>query len=270
MSFWKKIFNKNKIDKTQRKLENIGHSNTNLEPLINMVKPIIRSSTKIELESSNENPENTYLLSHFGGNPYFNKNETWPENKSCKPLSFVFQVFNNPDINLPEEIKLIQFYYDWEEFPWDTDNDGWLVKIYHELDIENSKKVDIPTDVEQVNYCEIKFKDIMSLPDWEGLDTYLNEALNLSCKMNTDEPWEPYEAVVKKLIGEQDYRSQFGGYPQWVQGESTPTDNNGKKLRLLFQIDSEENAGIMWGDVGLIYVFYDNETGKVEFTLQCH
>ena len=41
-------------------------------------------------------------------------------------------------------------------------------------------------------------------------------------------------------------------------------------MKLLFQIDSEDNAGLMWGDVGLIYVFYDNETQKIEFILQCH
>lgn len=237
---------------------------------MDLVKPIIRNATKIEVQLSNEKPKNTHSLSHFGGNPYFDKEEIWPENKTGKPLSFIFQIFNNPDINLPEEIKLIQFYYDWDEFPWDTDNDGWLVKIYNEVDFENSKIIEFPQEIEKTKYCEIKYKDIKSLPDWEGLDVYLNEALNLSCEMNIDEPWEPYQAVVEKLIGEQDYRSQLGGYPQWVQGESTPTDINGKSLSLLFQIDSEENAGIMWGDVGLIYIFYDNKTGKVEFTLQCH
>jgi uncharacterized protein YwqG len=41
-------------------------------------------------------------------------------------------------------------------------------------------------------------------------------------------------------------------------------------MKLLFQIDSEDNAELMWGDVGLIYVFYDEATDKIEFTLQCH
>ena len=66
------------------------------------------------------------------------------------------------------------------------------------------------------------------------------------------------------------HSSQLGGYPKWVQGESTPKDKNGEPLKLLFQIDSEDNAGIMWGDVGLIYVFYDEELEKIEFILQCH
>jgi hypothetical protein len=41
-------------------------------------------------------------------------------------------------------------------------------------------------------------------------------------------------------------------------------------MKLLFQIDSEDNAGLMWGDVGLIYVSMMKKSGKTEFTLQCH
>lgn len=55
----------------------------------------------------------------------------------------------------------------------------------------------------------------------------------------------------------------------WVQGEDTPV-KEAVPMKLLFQIDSEDNAGIMWGDVGLIYVFYDENSERIEFTLQCH
>jgi uncharacterized protein YwqG len=108
------------------------------------------------------------------------------------------------------------------------------------------------------------------LPDWEGINLYCNNALKLSCVLNEDRPWDNYNQIATKLIGEQDYQSQLGGYPKWVQGESTPIDDEGNPMKLLFQIDSEDNAGLMWGDVGLIYVFYDKKTEKIEFTLQCH
>lgn len=35
----------------------------------------------------------------------------------------------NGEINLPENIKLVQFFYDWEEFPWETENDGCCSRI---------------------------------------------------------------------------------------------------------------------------------------------
>lgn len=108
------------------------------------------------------------------------------------------------------------------------------------------------------------------MPDWEGIDLYEKNALRISSLLNLENDWDGYEKVVQKLIGGQDFQSQLGGYPRWVQGESTPVLNNGENMKLLFQIDSEENAELMWGDVGLVYVFYDEQTKRVEFTLQCH
>ncbi|MGC4041524.1 MAG: DUF1963 domain-containing protein [Flavobacterium sp.] len=50
----------------------------------------------------------------------------------------------------------------------------------------------------------------------------------------------------------------------------TPEDKNGRKSELLFQIDSEDEAGLLWGDVGLVYVFYDSLDKSITFELQCH
>ena len=127
-------------------------------------------------------------------------------------------------------------------------------------------------DFEQnlLKYCEITYKQSYSLPDWEGIDTHSENASKLSCILDEDEPWEQYQNVVNKLIGEKDLQSQLGGYPKWIQGEETPHENNGEKIKFLFQIDSEDNADLMWGDVGLIYVFYDEKKEHIEFKLQCH
>lgn len=144
------------------------------------------------------------------------------------------------------------------------------MKIYETLNTEQIIKIDRPTELEKSKYCEVTFEAAKSLPDWEGIDSYSEISSKLSCVLNENEPWDSYQKVVEKLIGEQDYQSQIGGYPKWVQGESTPNKSNGEPMNLLFQIDSEDNAGLMWGDVGLIYVFYDETTKQIEFTLQCH
>jgi uncharacterized protein YwqG len=171
---------------------------------------------------------------------------------------------------MPSNIKLVQFFYDWDEFPWDTADKGWKVKIYENLDFEKVKFIEKPQELEKSKFCEIQFKPVKSLPDWEGIDIYSPNASKLSCVLDENEPWANYGKIVENIIGEQDYQSQLGGYPKWVQGESTPQNSKGEKMKLLFQIDSEDNAGLMWGDVGLIYVFYDGETKQIEFTLQCH
>lgn len=276
MSFWKKIFgNKSENQKTDSHFDKYRKELKELNlktfsDLENLVKPIIRTATKLEILPASKPPENSQLISHFGGQPYFEKGEIWPTSKNEKNLEFIFQVFNSTSLQLPKSIELIQFYYEWDEFPWDTSNDGWLVKIYKKTEKENLEFIDKPSELKKSKYCGIIFNSTKSLPDWEGIDLHCNNASKLSCDLNEDEPWESYDQIVTKLIGKQDYQSQFGGYPNWVQGESTPKDSEGNPMKLLFQIDSEDNAGLMWGDVGLIYVFYDEKSEKIEFTLQCH
>lgn len=256
------------LEEYRKHLDNLNLKS--MDDLEKLVLPIIRPATKVVVKESSRPPENSQLLSHFGGQPYFEAGEEWIKSKNGKHMQFIFQIFNTSALELPESIKLIQFYYDWDEFPWDTDNDGWYVRVYKELRTDRLVTIEKPTDLESSKYCEIEFQAIQSLPDWEGIDLYDSNASNLSCVLDEDEPWESYQKTVKKLIGEQYYRSQLGGYPKWVQGESTPKNKNGENMSLLFQIDSEDNAELMWGDVGLIYVFYDEATGKIEFTLQCH
>jgi uncharacterized protein YwqG len=276
MNFWKKLFkskeNKPKamshFDKYREDLNNLDLKTfTDLE---NLVDPLIRTATKLEVLPASRPPENSQMLSHFGGHPYFEKGESWPKTNKGDHLAFIFQIFNTPELELPENIALIQFYYDWEEFPWETSSDGWLVKIYKKVNQDKLEFIVTPSTLETSKYCLINCSATKSLPDWEGIDLHSLTASKLSCVLDENEPWDSYDQVVEKLIGEQDYLSQLGGYPNWVQGEETPTDGDGNPMKLLFQIDSEDNAGLMWGDVGLIYVFYDESSGKIEFTLQCH
>src|SRR5690606_35034188 len=196
MSFWKKLFgNKNEkgktdthFDKYQSELNEIGL--TTLSDLENLVKPIIRTATKLEILPASRAPENSQLNSHFGGQPYFEKGELWPTTtQKGKSLEFIFQIFNKSDVQLPESIELIQLYYDWDEFPWDSSSDGWLVKIYKKIDKKKIKLIQKPSGLERSKYCEIEFKSTLSLPDWEGIDLHCYNASKLSCVLNNDEPW---------------------------------------------------------------------------------
>lgn len=242
---------------------------TSFEDLEKLVMPLIRTATKIEVNQSSHPPKNSQLISHFGGHPYFETDEKWPKSKKGNNLDFIFQIFNNQTINLPPNIKLVQFFYDWEEAPWNTIDDGWLVKIYETLNTERITKIEKPNELAMPQYCEIAFKTIQSLPDWEGIKRYSDKASKLSCDLNKDKPWYNYQTVVEKLIGKQNSQSQIGGYPYWVQAESTPDKSNGEPMKLLFQIDSEENAEITWEDSGIIYIFYDESNKQIKFTLQC-
>jgi uncharacterized protein YwqG len=275
MNFWGKLFGKNesaKMDSYHDKYiaELRAADLTSFEDLENLVKPLVKPAIKINVEKASRPPENSQLNSHFGGQPFFEQGEKWPMSNNEKPLQFIFQIYNREGLELPDTIELVQFYYSSEEYPWETDQDGWLVKIYKKINKNNIALIERPTGLEQSKYCEVTFNSVPSLPHWEGLSSHGDAAFKLSCVLNEKEPWANYDEVVNKLVGEQEYQSQLAGYPMWVQGESTPNDSKGNPMKLLFQIDSEDNAGLMWGDAGLVYVFYEEETGRIEFTLQCH
>ncbi|MFP9097663.1 DUF1963 domain-containing protein [Flavobacterium sp. RHBU_24] len=263
MSFFKKI----------SKLFSPGKSNTPnagpLKELEQMAAPLLREATKMNLKKTAP-PADSTLVSHFGGQPYFEDGMAWPVTKSGRPIEFIFQVFNSGHAGLPPSIKLVQFFYDMEEFPWDTEQDGWFVKIYRELDASKQVKIAQPYDGSPVKYCDINFVPVVSLPDWEGINVYGEEIADFCVKLNDDDPWEPYDAVAEKLAGTTDYQSQLGGYPNWVQGEATPKNSRDAYIKLLFQIDSEDEAGLMWGDVGCVYVFYDTDDDTLWLELQCH
>jgi uncharacterized protein YwqG len=278
MNFFEKILRLFKLDNQEKMESNVDinkdvlneQSPVSLKEIEELVLPILRKATKIEVQNPVTPPSDSQLLSHFGGQPYFEEGGKWFKSESGRYMEFIFQIFNSDELVLPKSIKLVQFFYDLEEFPWDTKDDGWYIKIYETLNVNKLKKIPKPVELEESKYCEMAFKSVESLPDWEGIHLYENRTVKIACALNDDEPWEAYDKVVEKLIGEQDYQSQLGGYPRWVQGESTPKNSNGDYMKLLFQIDSEDNAGLMWGDVGLVYAFYDEETKRIEFSLQCH
>jgi hypothetical protein len=126
-------------------------------------------------------------------------------------------------------------------------------------------KIPPPKGVEHASLCDVSFAERLSLPDWEGTTRWCPEASDLSCKANGEAPWQAYQEAVNRLVGDQEITSCIGGYPRWIQGEETP---NGADL--LAQIDSENEAGIMWGDVGSVYLFRSpGPDGQASLVLQC-
>ncbi len=271
MNLFKKLFGKVAANNEPLPEKKIASDNTaDLEELENMVRPLMRNATKIIVASPSKPVSDSNMKSQFGGMPYFESSEVWPKSKEGNHLNFIFQLFNGPDIELPENIKLVQFFYDLDEMPWSSDDDGWLVKIYETLDNSKVLIIDKPSELPKSKYCEISLESVKSLPDWEGLEVFNENVSELASKIDEDKSWEIYDELVYKLTGQDDYQSQLGGYPRWVQGEGTPQNKDGEDFRLLFQIDSEENAGLMWGDSGLIYVFYDEKSKDISLELQCY
>lgn len=264
MNFFKKIFG------TSKQPVPAPSKDTLLEQLKTTVEPFLTEATKIKVQKATRPPEDSHLKSHFGGNPYFEEGQAWPVSNNGKSLTFVFQIFNTPELCLPQNIKLVQFFYDYKEMPWSTVDDGWHIKLHESLNPDKVVQLDKPYSKKD-KYCDIELESVQSMPNWEGIASYSLKVIDICEKINEEEPWEPYDQLAQALTGqEEEAESQLGGHPKWIQAESIPKDSKGKDLKFLFQIDSEENAGIMWGDTGMVYAFYDPQTKKIEFELQCY
>jgi hypothetical protein len=86
---------------------------------------------------------------------------------------------------------------------------------------------------------------------WEPLDDYPDpdEAETLGVELSDEEADDIYESGYP-LAGD-----KLAGYPMWVQGIEYPNcPLCGGQMRLLFQIDSEDNLPYMFGDVGCAHL----------------
>jgi uncharacterized protein YwqG len=242
--------NKNKYVEIVNELKQFTYDRSinakNLKDLGYIVKSLIKDATEIVPKRKKNIPEDSHLKSHFGGQPYFEKGEQWPTKNGSDNFEFIFQIFNTGNINLPENIKLVQFYYDFENYPYD---ESAFIKIYEQINVANNIVIKKPEWHSEKNYCEIEYVAKKSLPD---IDLGIDEATI-------------YYQIVKNLNVDFNFCSQLGGYPKKLQTEASPKN---KDFQLLFQIDSESEAGLMWSDCGLVYAFYNKKTKETIFDIR--
>ncbi|MDR1481095.1 MAG: DUF1963 domain-containing protein [Synergistaceae bacterium] len=227
--------------------------------------------------------------SKFGGLPHLPADFEWPMYNG-KPLAFIAQ-FNLADVaaydtdnKLPHE-GILYFFYEGGEEVWGYDpKDADGFRVYHHKELAVIEATALPEGVPEdalLSPCKLEFSADVSYPmgevlDGVGLDPEtLKEFMTIE-RADIDEFDEIIEEYVENhLFGEYDH--QLLGYPNLVQGEifhecqlasnglfcgdeSGYRDPREKALRdgakdwtLLFQIDSDDNAEVMWGDCGMVY-----------------
>lgn len=240
------------------------------DELYNLVEPLIKEAYLLEPCESHE-AEKATVNSKFGGHPYAQANDSWPQCPSCtNELTFVAQLKDEKSGNL------FVFYYCFECFPWGLDDEEkgqWVVRRYQKPSMEQYREISAAKENEAtVVPCTVSTKIVKVLPDWQELNAYSKKANDLCCEVDNDEPWEVYDAVLLQHGCINDYAILFGGYPRWVQSEATKEcPECGEKLAFLAQIDSEDAADLMWGDVGLVYLFQcKNHPDVFHLELQCY
>jgi uncharacterized protein YwqG len=239
-----------------------------MRTLDDMLKPLVSRASALRVQKASA--PLSRIASKFGGVPYLESGEAWPQCQTCKrPLSFICQLdLRETSHPARDRIPFFTFFYCWNCFPGGPpggEQGEWVVRKYANPGESKAVAIQPPGQVEHASECSVSFSECLSLPDWDGADLWCPDAGDLCCEVNNEAPWEEYRAAVERIPGEQEIQSRVGGYPHWIQGEATPD-----KAEFLAQIDSKHDAGIMWGDVGCVYLFLSKGSEpRVSLNLQC-
>lgn len=242
-----------------------------LEPHIELFKPLVRHKIDLELVPSHE--DNIQIgQSKMGGKPDMLSTTKWPATRSNKHLSFIGQLnceelkpFDRDGL-LPDQ-GLISFFYcaDQEAWGFNPDDSDKFRVTYTEL-ADNLERAYFPEDLETHSIFqpnELTFHTSLSLPGWnhdsidgvlsdEETDNYIKASGGSSNQMfgYADCVQGPMELECQ-LVTHGIYCGNSTGYNDPRRKALEP----GKEdwIRLL-QIDSEEDhTGMMWGDLGKLY-----------------
>jgi len=189
------------------------------EQLRTQLRALLRTKQQLYIEPA-ERPAASQLLSHIGGDPYFEAGETWPTNSETdQPLELIFQLVNlDGDMPWPFEAQVVQFYhnYHWGELPFDDGHEplDFCLKTYPRLRPEQRAQVPRPAALPPIGFSHIRTQAAPSLPDDDELPD-LAPALQALCEQLQPADWRAaYHQAVTELAGEPDLA------PGWVATRS--------------------------------------------------
>lgn len=233
--------------------------------------------------------------SYLGGTPPLPAGSPWPA-RDGDELTFL-ACLDLPSLQaagpvpwLPASGRLL-FFYDAEKQPWGfdpKDRGSWAVMLAS----EGASASGPPATAPALAGHPVRFRRIDSYPSWERPEV---SALNL-----TDAESEILIDASDAVFGKAPHH-QVGGFPDPVQGDEMELecqlvshglycgDSSGylssraselrdgaKDWRLLLQVDTDDDLGVMWGDGGILYFWIreaDARAGRFDqawVVLQCH
>lgn len=264
-------------------------SDRGLSGYFKVLSPFAKNAIRITLDEQDEDdlPAGT---SKFGGCPDLPADAAWFRNSETGvPLSFIGQV-NFAEVSpydlhhkLPDR-GMLYFFYDCspDGMPWGfnpEDSCGWKV-FFYDGNLSTLSRRESPEDLEQdengmvFGAARMGFEACMEIPSPEsdltnGLDFPDDEDENLYWELVDDQ----CEEFSNKLLGHAD-PVQSGmeleceyvthqincGTPEGYQiARSKGLDKNAAHWNLLLQVESNESIGMMWGDLGRLYLWITDE-----------
>lgn len=194
------------------------------------------------------NGEGPLEASRFAGRPWLEQDESWPVCRHCgRPM----QLFLQLDLDkVPDAIRgefgygLLQLFYctnsdsecESECEAWDPFAKSVLTRAIYPL--SPRAEITIPAGLD-----DLPAKQIVG---WIELDDYPLDEVDESSGGWSEQEWDQIADAGYPLAGD-----KLAGWPLWVQGVEYPRcPVCGTTMRLVFQIDSEDNLAYMFGDSG--------------------
>lgn len=239
--------------------------------------------------SKTEQDDSTLGSSRLGGLPDVPPEFIWPHSGE-KPLGFLAQFrcedFANLDSSqLLPNTGILYFFYDVINQPWGFDpKDRQSAVVFYTDATTSLSRASMPEGSSPneivLPSCAVKFTAVPSLPTTDSeIFIQLLRQLGFSTKTllaYVDKYREFYDEVRQRFTNNEP-QHQLLGHPNIVQndmklecqlvthgiycGDSSGYEDPRRKeleagaaeWKLLFQFDSDDGLGVMWGDCGLIY-----------------
>lgn len=211
------------------------------------VLELLRPSIRLVVGEQAEQP-----VSRLGGRPNLPSDIAWPARRSGDPHSFLAQLDLRglpicEGLPIPRTGSLF-FFCDAQYLPdpsYQSDVKDGINVIYHPTSLPEHKVRTPPRDLNS----EYIFESLAFNPELDltapSPDVWEISSLNLD-----DAESSAYCDLFTQISTHGDSVHRMGGYPNQVQyGKGEPPDD----WRLLLQLDSQDEAGMMWGDMGRLY-----------------
>ncbi len=264
--------------------------------LLALVRPCIQLTV-----SRTDESQLALGAARFGGSPDLPAGTPWPAWRDGR-LAFIAQL-NLTELASFEATKVLPssgylyFFYHAEQRTWGFDpNDRGSWQVFYAKPDAALERANPPSELARdgrFHACALEYREVLTLPPFES--TILG-ALQLR-----EDQRDAYFDVYEKLCeSNDDAPSRVLGHPDQIQGDmqtecalvtgglytggpSGYKDPRRAELqagapdwRLLLQVDSEDAAGMMWGDAGSLYYWINqrdlavHDFSQTWMVLQCY
>lgn len=241
-----------------------------LQPYEQQIKQTATNIIRITL--SEKQPALT--SSKVGGNPYFLKKDTYPTGEDGTYLRLLAQI-NFAEVppvleHFPTQ-GILQFYIHPADDVYGLDFDNGQSQknvrvIYHEKIEGHEENIVTNFDFLNVNddmsSCPHDYKQAYSMVFEESVDVmsisdFRFDELHFEETMENEEAYYDFLDTYEETFSAQGHK--MGGYPYFTQTDPRAYGDYEQQLILLFQLDSDDDFNIMWGDVGVGNFFISKE-----------